>query len=187
MQHDLTDAVQWAVNRGIADPSKIAIMGASYGGYAVLAGLTFTPDLYNCGVDIVGPSHLKTLLKTIPPYWEPFKKLWILGIGDVENDEELNRKISPLFHVDKIKAPLLIGQGVNDPRVKISESDQIAHAMRAKGLAVEYIVFPDEGHGFTRPENRLEFYGIAEEFLAKHLGGRMEPYKKVKGSTAERR
>jgi len=187
MQHDLSDAVKWAIDSGIADPSKVAIMGGSYGGYATLAGLTFTPELYACGVDIVGPSNLKTLLETIPPYWKNFKTQMVLRIGDVENDEELNKKISPLFHVDKIKVPLLIGQGANDPRVKISESDQIVEAMRKKNIPVDYIVFPDEGHGFRRPENSLEFQGITEEFLSKCLGGRVEPYEKVEGSTAERR
>jgi len=185
MQHDLTDAVKWAVKKGIADPAKVAIGGASYGGYATLAGLTFTPELYCCGVDIVGPSNIKTLFQSIPPYWAPMKKMLVLRVGDAENDEEFNKKISPLFHVDSIRAPLLIGQGKNDPRVNIRESDQIVEAMRAKNLFVKYIVYTDEGHGFARPENNLDFAGHVDEFLAKYLGGRFEPYQPVKGSSGE--
>lgn len=187
MQHDLTDAVKWAIEKGIADPEKVAIMGGSYGGYATLAGLTFTPDLYTCGVDIVGPSNLRTLMETIPDYWKPFRMQMIKRIGDVEKDAELNEKISPLYHVEKICKPLMIGQGSNDPRVKISESDQIVEAMRKADLPVTYIVFPDEGHGFARPENRLDFYGRVEEFLKTHLGGECEPYEKIEGSSAEAR
>jgi len=185
MQHDLTDAVQWAVKKGIADPQKVAIMGGSYGGYATLAGLTFTPDLYCCGVDIVGPSNIKTLFEAIPPYWEPLKQMFIKRVGDVLNDEALNRRISPLYHVDAIRVPLLIGQGQNDPRVNIRESDQIVEAMRARNLEVEYVVYPDEGHGFARPENRLDFYGYVDEFLAENLGGRVEPHRKIEGATGE--
>jgi dipeptidyl aminopeptidase/acylaminoacyl peptidase len=185
MQHDLTDAVQWAIQEGIADPMKVAIYGGSYGGYATLAGLAFTPGLYRCGVDIVGPSNIKTLLEAIPPYWAPMKKMFELRVGDVESDEELNRKISPLFHVENIKAPLLIAQGANDPRVNIRESNQMVAAMRARELEVGYVVYPDEGHGFARPENRLDFYGRSEEFLARHLGGRAEPALPVAGASAE--
>jgi dipeptidyl aminopeptidase/acylaminoacyl peptidase len=185
MQDDLTDAVKWAIAQGIADPKKVAIMGGSYGGYATLAGLAFTPDLYACGVDIVGPSNLKTLLASIPPYWATIRKTFDLRMGDVDKDSLFNHKVSPLFHVDRIKAPLLIGQGLNDPRVNVRESDQIAAAMRAKSLPVEYIVYRDEGHGFARPENRMDFYGRAEVFLSKHLGGRAEPFVEVKGSAAD--
>lgn len=185
MQHDLTDAVQWAIKEGIADPKKVAIFGGSYGGYATLAGLTFTPELYACGVDIVGPSNLQTLMATIPAYWKPFKMQMLKRIGDVENDQEFNKKISPLFHVDAITVPLMIGQGQNDPRVKVAESDQIVAAMRAKNIPVTYILYPDEGHGFARPENRLDFFARAEQFLAQCLGGRAEPYKKVEGNTAQ--
>ncbi len=186
MQHDLTDAVQWAVKEGIADPKRVAIFGGSYGGYATLAGLTFTPELYACGVDIVGPSNIQTLMATIPPYWKPFKMQMLRRIGDVENDPEFNRKISPLFHVDKIRAPLMIGQGQNDPRVKVSESDQIVAAMRKKNIPVVYILYPDEGHGFARPENRMDFFGRAEQFLSHCLGGRAEPYhEKIPGTTAQ--
>ena len=185
MQHDLTDAVQWAIKEGIADPKKVAIFGGSYGGYATLAGLTFTPELYACGVDIVGPSNLQTLMATIPAYWKPFKMQMLKRIGDVENDQEFNKKISPLFHVDAIQVPLMIGQGQNDPRVKVAESDQIVAAMRAKKIPVTYILYPDEGHGFARPENRMDFNGRAEQFLAQCLGGRAEPYQKKEGTTAQ--
>ena len=184
MQDDLSDAVQWAIAQGYADPKRIAIMGGSYGGYATLAGLTFTPDLYACGVDIVGPSNLKTLLEAVPAYWAPMRKMWDLRMGEVDKDPILNQKISPLFHIDAIRVPLMIAQGQNDPRVNVRESDQIVTAMRAKNLPVEYIVYTDEGHGFARPQNRLDFYGRAESFLAKHLGGRAEPFQSITGSSA---
>ncbi|GLE10409.1 hypothetical protein PINS_up022510 [Pythium insidiosum] len=129
MQQDLTDTVEWAIKQGLADPERVAIFGGSYGGYAALAGLTFTSDVYACAVDIVGPSHVKTLFQSFPPYWAVVKQMFVLRVGDAENDEELNQKISPLFHVDKIKKPLLIAQGANDPRVKQAESDQIAKKM----------------------------------------------------------
>ncbi|HVN30528.1 MAG TPA: S9 family peptidase [Thermoanaerobaculaceae bacterium] len=185
MQDDLTDAVKWAIGKGIADPKKICIYGGSYGGYATLAGLVFTPDLYTCGVDIVGPSNLATLLASIPPYWGPAKKEFTLRMGDVEKDPVFNQKISPLFHVQNIRAPLIIAQGANDPRVNIKESTQMVEAMRARNLPVTYVVYTDEGHGFARPENRLDFYGRADEFLAKYLGGRSEPWKEVKGASVE--
>jgi dipeptidyl aminopeptidase/acylaminoacyl peptidase len=184
MQDDLTDAVKWAIAKGIADPKRVCIYGGSYGGYATLAGLVFTPDLYACGVDIVGPSNIKTLFASIPPYWAPLKKMFTLRVGDAENDEAINKKISPLFHVDKVKVPLIIAQGANDPRVNIKESDQMVEAMRAKGLPVTYVVYTDEGHGFARPDNRLDFYGRVDEFLAKHLGGRMEAWQEIKGASA---
>jgi dipeptidyl aminopeptidase/acylaminoacyl peptidase len=184
MQDDLTDVVKWAIAKGYADPKRVGIMGGSYGGYATLAGLAFTPDLYACGVDIVGPSNLKTLLQSVPPYWATMRKIWDLRMGKVDEDSVFNQKISPLFHVDAIKAPLLIGQGQNDPRVNVRESEQIVAAMRARNLPVEYVVYSDEGHGFARPPNRLDFYGRVEPFLAKYLGGRAEPWKEVAGSTA---
>jgi dipeptidyl aminopeptidase/acylaminoacyl peptidase len=196
MQHDLTDSVKWAIENGHADGKRIAIFGGSYGGYACLAGLTFTPDLYCCGVDIVGPSHIRTLFQSIPAYWKPLLRTLELRIGDVLKDEDLNRRISPLFHVDKITKPLLIGQGANDPRVKIAESDQIVDAMRDRNIPVDYIVYPDEGHGFAVPENRLDFFARAEAFLAQHLqdqeslgGGRVEPYNDAdtQGHSAEQR
>jgi len=185
MQDDLTDSVQWAIEQGIADADNICIYGGSYGGYATLAGLAFTPDVFKCGVDIVGPSNIKTLLDSIPSYWGPLRNDMLKKIGDVDADEEFNRKISPLFHVDKIQSPLLIGQGANDPRVKQAEADQIAFAMQKKGIPVEYVLYPDEGHGFARPNNRIDFNGRAEEFLAKHLvGGRAEAFVEVEGATA---
>jgi dipeptidyl aminopeptidase/acylaminoacyl peptidase len=185
MQHDLTDAVRWAVEQGLADPERVCIYGGSYGGYATLAGLTFTPELYACGVDIVGPSNIQTLFASIPPYWAPMKKQLVKRVGDVENDAELNRRISPLFHAEQIQAPLMVLQGANDPRVKIAEADQIVNAMRDKDLPVTYIVFPDEGHGFARPENRLDANARIEQFLAEQLGGRAEPLTPIEGSSAE--
>ncbi|MHB1425737.1 MAG: S9 family peptidase [Gemmataceae bacterium] len=181
MHDDLLDAVEWAKREGIADPKKIAIMGGSYGGYATLVGLTFTPDVFACGVDIVGPSNIVSLLKTIPPYWGPMKAMFAKRVGDLDKEEDFLKSRSPLFRVDKIKAPLLIGQGANDPRVKQAESDQIVAALRKAGKSVEYVSYSDEGHGFARPENRLHFYALAEQFLAKHLGGRCEPLGDIKG------
>lgn len=174
MHDDLIDGVQWLINEGIADPQRIGIMGGSYGGYATLAGLTFTPDVFACGVDIVGPSNLITLIQTIPPYWAPMKASFAKRVGSLD-DETFLKSRSPFFHVDKIIRPLLIGQGANDPRVKQAESDQIAGAMREKKLPVDYWIYTDEGHGFARPENRMHFYARVEGFLAKHLGGRAEP------------
>ncbi len=174
MQDDLTDAARWLVEQGIADPKRIGIMGGSYGGYATLAGLTFTPDLYACGVDIVGPSNLFTLLESIPPYWKPMVSIFHTRMGHPEKDADLLRAVSPLFHAENIRAPLLIGQGANDPRVKRQESLQIVEALRRLGREVEYVEYPDEGHGFFKPENRLDFFRRAERFLAKHLGGRAE-------------
>ncbi|KAF6257854.1 Alpha/Beta hydrolase protein [Scenedesmus sp. NREL 46B-D3] len=174
MQHDLSDAVAWAVAAGIADRSRVAIYGVSYGGYACLAGLAYTPGLYCCGVDIVGPSHVRTLLGTIPAYWAPAKRLLIDRIGDAETDDDLNRRISPLYHAPAMRAPLVIAQGANDPRVKRAESDQIYNALRDKGLEVQYFLYEDEGHGFARPPNRLDFCSRVDHFLAKHLGGRAE-------------
>ena len=185
MQNDLTDAVRWAVEKRIADPKRIGIFGGSYGGYAVLAGLAFTPELYACGVDVCGPSHIKSLLEAFPAYFGPIKDLFVRIFGDAEKDESWDRKISPLFHVDKVRAPLFVFQGANDPRCPIRESDQIVQAMRDRGLPVSYVVYSDEGHGLVRPENKLDFYGRLDEFLATHLGGRFEPRGAVEGSTAE--
>jgi dipeptidyl aminopeptidase/acylaminoacyl peptidase len=181
MHDDLIDAVDWIVKQGVADKKKVAIMGGSYGGYATLVGLTFTPDVFACGVDIVGPSNLASLLKTIPPYWTPMRAIFDKRVGSIEKEEDFLKSRSPLFKVDQIKVPLLIGQGANDPRVKQAESDQIAEAMRKAGRPVEYVVYTDEGHGFARPENRLHFYAKAEEFLAKYLGGRAEPVGEISG------
>jgi dipeptidyl aminopeptidase/acylaminoacyl peptidase len=177
MHDDLIDAVEWAVATGVAQRDKVAIMGGSYGGYATLAGLTFTPEMFACGVDIVGPSNLETLLQTIPPYWKPVIEQFHRRMGNPETAEglQLLKDRSPLHRADRIVRPLLIGQGANDPRVKQAESDQIAEAMKAKGIPVTYVLFPDEGHGFARPENNIAFNAIAEEFLARNLGGRFEP------------
>ena len=187
MQHDLTDGVRWAIAEGIADPRRVGIMGGSYGGYAALAGLAFTPDLYACGVDVVGPSNLRTMVESFPPYWKPRMKRWLVRMGDVVADSALNRRISPLFHVGSMRAPLLIGHGANDPRVKIAESNQVVEAMRRGGHDVTYVVYPDEGHGFGRRANNEDFGGRVEEFLAKHLGGRAEPWRQVEGASAELR
>jgi dipeptidyl aminopeptidase/acylaminoacyl peptidase len=174
MHDDLVDAVHWAVAQGIADPQKVAIYGGSYGGYAALVGATFTPDLFSCAVDIVGPSNLITLIKTIPPYWAPLLTVFHNRVGNPDAEEEFLKSRSPLFKVDQIKIPMLIAQGANDPRVKQAESEQVVEAMKSKGIDYEYMLFPDEGHGFAKPENRLKFYAAAEKFLAKHLGGRYE-------------
>ncbi|TAK60605.1 MAG: S9 family peptidase [Bacteroidetes bacterium] len=174
MHDDLIDAVQWAVREGIADAKRIAIYGGSYGGYAALAGAAFTPDVFTCSVDIVGPSSLITLINSIPPYWEPVKVQFTKRVGDPETESEFLKSRSPLFFADKIKIPMLIAQGANDPRVKQAESEQIVDALKKNGKEVEYMLFPDEGHGFARPENRLNFYAVAEKFLAKYLGGRSE-------------
>ena len=177
MHDDLLDAVDWAVKRGVTSKDKVAIMGGSYGGYATLAGLTMTPDAFACGVDIVGPSNLFTLLKTIPPYWEAGKQQMYRRMGDPGTPEgqALLKERSPLTYATAIKKPLLIGQGANDPRVNVAESDQIVAAMKAKNIPVTYVVFPDEGHGFARPVNNIAFNAVAENFLAKCLGGRAEP------------
>jgi dipeptidyl aminopeptidase/acylaminoacyl peptidase len=177
MHDDLIDAVQWAVKNRITEADKVAIMGGSYGGYATLAGLTFTPEAFACGVDIVGPSNLATLLKTIPPYWEAGKAQFYKRMGDPTTEEgrKLLHDRSPLFKADAIKRPLLIGQGANDPRVNQAESDQIVKAMAAKNIPVTYVLFPDEGHGFARPENSIAFNAVAEQFLGKCLSGRVEP------------
>ncbi len=177
MHDDLIDAVDWAVNEKIADPARVAIMGGSYGGYATLVGLTFTPEKFACGVDIVGPSNIFTLLSTIPPYWAPMVQMFKDRVGDMTTEEgkKLLDERSPLNYVEKINKPLLIAQGANDPRVKQSEADQIVAAMKEKKIPMTYVLFPDEGHGFARPENNLAFYAVAEAFLAEQLGGRYEP------------
>ena len=177
MHDDLIDAVDWAIQEEIADPDRVAIMGGSYGGYATLVGMTITPEKFTCGVDIVGPSNLTTLLETVPPYWQPQIELFATRVGDHRTEEGreflINR--SPLTYVDQIQKPLLIGQGANDPRVKQAESDQIVQAMQEKNISVTYVLYPDEGHGFARPENRLSFNAVSEAFLSQCLGGRYEP------------
>ncbi|MEQ8412761.1 MAG: S9 family peptidase [Erythrobacter sp.] len=177
MHDDLIDAVEWAIDQGIAERDKVAIMGGSYGGYATLAGLAFTPDVFACGVDIVGPSNLETLLSTIPPYWAPMVKIFHERMGNPDTEEGLAllRAASPLHKAESIAKPLLIAQGANDPRVKQAESDQIVGAMKQAGIPVTYVLYPDEGHGFARPENSIAFFALAENFLAQCLGGRAEP------------
>ncbi|NJR77784.1 alpha/beta fold hydrolase [Sphingomonas corticis] len=188
MHDDLIDAVEWAVKRGVTRKDKVAIGGGSYGGYATLAGVTMTPDAFACGVDIVGPSNLNTLLATIPPYWEAGKQQMYRRMGDPTTaaGKALLKERSPLTYADRIRKPLLIGQGANDPRVNVAESDQIVAAMQAKNIPVTYVVFPDEGHGFARPVNAIAFNAVAENFLAKCLGGRAEPIgTALQGSTAQ--
>lgn len=188
MHDDLIDSVNWAVQQGYADPKKVGIMGGSYGGYCALAALTFTPEVFACAVDIVGPSNLKTLIGTIPPYWKPLRAVFDVRMGNVDDpkDAELIQRASPLNHAEKIVRPLLIGQGANDPRVKQSESEQIVSAIEKNGGSVTYVVYPDEGHGFARPENRTDFNARAERFLGDYLDGRVEPMadERMPGSTA---
>ena len=172
MQDDVTDGVLWAAGQGIADKSRLAIYGGSYGGYAALAGATFTPDLYACAVSYVGPSNLFTLLESIPPYWEPFREMEYEEIGDPSKDKELLEAVSPVFHADKIRIPLFVAQGANDPRVNKAESDQIVEAVRKNEKDVVYMVKDNEGHGFHNEENRFDFYRQMEEFFRKHLGSR---------------
>ena len=170
MQDDITDGVKWLIEQGIADPDKIAIYGASYGGYATLAGLTFTPDLYACGVDYVGVSNIFTLLETLPPYWELGRQMMYEMIGNPETEKEILEAASPIFHVDSIRVPLFVAQGANDPRVKQAESDQIVEALRARGVEVPYMLKENEGHGFYNEENQFDFYREMEQFLMKHIG-----------------
>ncbi len=169
MQDDITDGVKWLIGQGIADPKRVAIYGGSYGGYAVLAGLAFTPDLYACGIDYVGVSNLFTFMNTIPPYWRPMLEMMYEQVGNPETDREQLAATSPALHADKIKAPLFIAQGANDPRVNKAESDQMVEALRRRGVEVEYMVKDNEGHGFHNQENRFDFYRAMERFLAKHL------------------
>jgi dipeptidyl aminopeptidase/acylaminoacyl peptidase len=170
MQDDLTDAVEWVKKEGIADSTRIAIYGGSYGGYATLAGITKTPELYACAVDYVGVSNMFTFMKTVPPYWEPFKKMMYEMVGDPQTDSLLLAAASPVFHVDKITCPLFIAQGATDPRVNKAESDQVVEALKARGVEVQYLVKDNEGHGFRNQENRFEFYGAMEKFLEEHIG-----------------
>ncbi len=188
MHDDLIDATDWAIAEGITGADQVAIMGGSYGGYATLAGLTFTPEKFACGVDIVGPSNLETLLETIPPYWAPLVKLFHTRMGDPSTEEGLAllKAASPLYKASEITKPLLIAQGANDPRVKQAESDQIVAAMKEAGIPVTYVLYPDEGHGFARPVNNISFTAVTENFLAECLGGRAEPIgDALEPSTAE--
>lgn len=174
---DQQDAVHWAIQAGIADPERVAIMGGSFGGYSTLAGLTFTPNLYACGIDLVGVANLQTWMDNIPPYWRPLWSLFTSRVGDPQSEEgrELLMRHSPINYASQICKPLLVGQGANDPRVKQAESDQIVQAMQANGIPVVYALYPDEGHNLARPQNRQSFYAMVEAFLAKHIGGRHEP------------
>ncbi len=174
MHDDVIDAVSFAVSQGWTDPARVAIYGGSYGGYAALVGATFTPEVFCCAVDIVGPSNLKTLIETIPPYWAPMIAQFHRRVGDPAADADFLWSRSPLSRVSDIRIPLLIAQGANDPRVKQAESEQIVAALRETGIEHDYLLFPDEGHGFAKPENRLRFYAAAERFLARYLGGRAE-------------
>ncbi len=169
MQNDITDGVQWLTRQGIADPKRIAIYGGSYGGYATLAGVTFTPDLYAAAVDYVGVANMFTFMKTIPPYWKPFLDMFHEMVGDPEKDKAMMEAVSPVMHADKIKTPLFVAQGAHDPRVNKAESDQMVEALKKRGVEVEYMVKDNEGHGFHNEENRFDFYGAMEKFLAKYL------------------
>ncbi len=177
MDDDLLDAVAWAIREKIADPARIAIMGASYGGYATLTSMTRNPDRYACGIDLVGPSELEGLLQTIPPYWTAARPMFVKAIGDPNTAEgkALLRERSPLYFAGNIKKPLMIAQGENDPRVKKAQSDQIVETLKSKGIPVTYLLYMQEGHGFVEPENKISYAAVAESFLGKCLGGRIEP------------
>ncbi|MFH1767626.1 MAG: S9 family peptidase [Candidatus Omnitrophota bacterium] len=174
MHNDIVDGVNWLIEEGIADRKRIAIYGVSYGGYAALVGAAFTPGLFRCAIDVVGPSNLITTIKSIPPYWTTYRNVIYKRVGNPDSEEEFLKSRSPLFKADSIKIPILITQGANDPRVKQAEAEQIVEALKRQGLEYEYLLFPDEGHGLVKPDNRVRFYAAAEKFLAKYLGGRYE-------------
>ncbi|MBL7924509.1 MAG: S9 family peptidase [Bacteroidia bacterium] len=188
MQNDITDGVEWLIKTGIADRKRIAIYGASYGGYATLAGITYTPDLYACGVDYVGVSNLFTFMNTIPPYWKPYLQMMYTMVGDPSDpaDSAMMRKYSPVYNVDNIKCPLFIAQGAKDPRVNKNESDQMVEALKKKNVTVKYMVKDNEGHGFRNEENKFEFYSAMENFLSEHIGNMSEQRPVLKMSPAER-
>jgi len=186
MQNDITDGVEWLVKQGIADPKRVAIYGGSYGGYATLAGITYTPDLYACAVDYVGVSNLFTFMNTVPPYWEAWRKQMYEMVGDPVKDSLAMRESSPVFHMEKVKCPLFIAQGANDPRVNKAESDQVVEALKARGITVEYMVKDNEGHGFSNEENRFDFYGAMEKFLDQHIGSGYKPATAAADSTARK-
>ncbi len=169
MQDDISDGVKWLIEQGIADPKRVAIYGGSYGGYATLAGVTFTPDLYAAAVDYVGVSNLFTFLNTIPPYWKPYLDMFHEMVGDPVKDKDLLTATSPALNAQKIKTPLLVAQGAQDPRVNKAESDQIVNGLKKRGVDVEYMVKENEGHGFHNEENKFDFYEAMEKFLDKHL------------------
>jgi dipeptidyl aminopeptidase/acylaminoacyl peptidase len=171
MQDDITDGVQWLIKEDIADPKRVAIYGGSYGGYATLAGVTLTPDLYAAAVDYVGVSNMFTFMKTIPPQWKPMRNMLYEMVGNPEKDKDFLQAVSPIFLAGKIKTPLFVAQGANDPRVNKAESEQIVEALKRRGVAVEYMLKEDEGHGFRNQENQFEFYEAMERFLAKHSQG----------------
>jgi len=178
MHDDLIDGVEWAITQGIADPARLGIYGGSYGGYAALVGVTFTPDVFAAAVSYVGPSSLVTLARSFPAYWRPLlASTWFRYVGDPDDPDDLAdmERRSPLNLVDRITTPLLVIQGANDPRVTKQESDQIVAALRARGVPVDYICKDDEGHGFVKPENRMDAFGAIERFFARHLGGRQAP------------
>lgn len=177
MHDDLLDAVQWAIDQGVTTPEKVAIYGGSYGGYATMVGMTFTPTTFACGVDIVGVTNLNTFMNTIPPYWESARPMLYRRIGDPTTEEgrAFLASRSPVTHIGDIQRPLLVAQGANDPRVNKDEADQIVNAMKEKGLRVTYVLYPDEGHGFAKPANRTSFYAVSESFLSQCLGGRYQP------------
>ena len=185
MQNDLVDAVRWAVGQGIADPKRVAISGGSFGGYAALAGAAFHPEVYACAIAVCGMSNVRSFVRTMPDWWAPIRVRWLRRIGPVLEDEAFNERISPLFHTEAVRAKLLVFHGANDPRVAIAESDQIVAKMRESGVDVTYIVCPDEGHGFSRGPNVLDMMGRMEEFLARNLGGRAEPWVKIPGGSAQ--
>lgn len=182
---DLVDGVRWAVAQGLADSTRVGVMGGSFGGYATLCALAFAPERFACGVDLVGPSRVSTLLGSMPPYWGPRKERWRSRFGPADTDSTVDRRLSPLLHAGAMRAPLLIAHGANDPRVKLSEAEAIAAALRGLGREVTFVVYPDEGHGFARTQNIQDFYGRVEEFLQRHLGGRAEPWQAVPGSSAQ--
>jgi dipeptidyl aminopeptidase/acylaminoacyl peptidase len=169
MQDDITDATRWLIAQGVADPKRIGIYGGSYGGYATLAGVTYTPDLYAAAVDYVGVANLFTFMKTIPPYWKPFLPKFYDMVGNPEKDIERLSATSPVMHADRIKTPLFIAQGARDPRVNKAESDQMVEALKKRGVEVQYMVKDNEGHGFRNEENQFEFYEAMEKFFAQHL------------------
>jgi dipeptidyl aminopeptidase/acylaminoacyl peptidase len=171
MQDDITDGVKWLINEGIADSSRIAIYGASYGGYATLAGITLTPELYCCAVDYVGVANMFTFMQTVPPYWEPLKQMFYEMVGDPVKDSLMLAEVSPVFHADRIRCPLFVAQGANDPRVNVNESNQMVEALKNRGINVEYMVKDNEGHGFYNQENQFDFYRAMEKFLATHMAG----------------
>ena len=169
MHDDLLDAVDYVVAQGWVDRARVGIYGGSYGGYATLVGLTFTPEVFACGVDVVGPSDLETLIRSVPEYWKPMLAMFTLRVGDPETEADFLKSRSPISRVDAIVRPLLIGQGKNDPRVTEEQADIIVNAMKERDIPVEYLLYEDEGHGFAKPENRLHFYAAMEKFLAQHL------------------